>query len=116
MGNGKKWWKRSTGLLVAVFLTMGVAWPVSGAALATEQVEVNFRIEPVRVVVIDQEGRVIAIYSNTPAEPYRLLVRQGRVNGTPIPLTREIASAYRELAGHINWEKNGLVWSLAAKP
>lgn len=82
--------------------------PVAGG------VTVSVRIEPARLLVLNDEGRVMEIWSNTgeaDVDPL-LIARLHSVAGPALPEIPERAlSEYRLLVGQVNWSARGLVYT-----
>ena len=82
--------------------------PASGNTLV-----VTATVIPSRLIVVDANGDITGIWSNTStAGPsyYALMVRQGSMNGDEHPLTDHILDQYNNLLDQINWAVRGRVY------
>jgi hypothetical protein len=77
------------------------------AAGGSATIMVSFTVMGVRVVVVDEEGTVQQIWSNTVDDNYLLRVRQGSYNGTPYPATPEVVAQYNQITERIDWDGQG---------
>ena len=77
----------------------------------TASVTVTAAIEGKRLVVVDDEDRVVAIWSNTTAPNPSLVVRSE--DGTERTITDGVLHQYRDLLEDIDWTQRGRVYSLA---
>ncbi len=81
--------------------------PVSTVA----SVAVVAEIRGTRVIVVDDEDRVLAIWSNTSAPDCDLVVREMSVNGPERVAAGAPLWRYRELVEDVDWTRRGLVYS-----
>ncbi|MBI4336597.1 MAG: hypothetical protein HY683_02035 [Chloroflexi bacterium] len=76
-------------------------------------IAIDGRVRSVRLIVVDQKGRIIGIWSNYPgvsSTADSLLVREGHVTGLQRPLTAGVLSQYQRLAGKVDWTRTGKVY------
>lgn len=69
---------------------------------------------PARLIVVDGEGNISEIFSNTPRNDsryYSLTVRQGSQSGGGYPLTEEVLEQYNGLLDELDWDFIGRVYS-----
>ncbi len=85
--------------------------PIDQLTSSSGSVTVVARILPSRLIVVDDEDKIIEIWSNTPGADYTLRAREGYVDGSEHPLTEGIKSQYNKLLPTIDWSKKGLVYS-----
>ena len=76
----------------------------------TASVTVTAATEGRRLVVVDGEDRIVAIWSNTTALNPSLVVRS--MDGTERAITDGVLHQYQGLLEEIDWTQRGLVYSL----
>jgi len=74
-------------------------------------VAVVVEIRGTRVIVVDDEDRVLAVWSNTSASDCDLVVREMSVNGPERVAAGAPLWRYRELVEDVDWTRRGLVYS-----
>ena len=65
----------------------------------------------VRLLVVDDTGTLIAIWSNTSSPEHRLAARLEHRNGTQLSLTEDILGQYQAVLDGVDWTQRGLVYS-----
>ncbi|GAB4253408.1 MAG: hypothetical protein Kow00129_14430 [Thermoleophilia bacterium] len=95
--------------------------PASLSPSASAAVQVNVRVAAVRLLVIDEGGRILEIWSNATQQEWqsakstgggRLVVRKGSADGPEVtPLPNQARDEYEALLRQIDWEQRGLVWT-----
>lgn len=104
-------------------LTAGVteAWGHAPAAPPAAQSEASPRqarivkildvsVQASRVVVVNTQGQIRSIYSNSAKNDAPLQGRLGTVSGPPLGITQPIWEQYQHLLPEIDWSKTGLVF------
>ncbi|MFQ6014191.1 MAG: hypothetical protein ACE5NP_01950 [Anaerolineae bacterium] len=86
------------------------AVPPAEVLSASGVVTVTVTVRPLRVLVVDEEGTITQIWSNTDQPNHRLVGRLGSDQGPEVPITQEIRSQYQALLGSIDWQKRGRVY------
>ena len=72
-------------------------------------------VMPSRLIVVDENDRIILIWSNTTGTKqnfYSLRVKEQSLQGLEHPLTQEILDQYNRLLGEVDWTETGQVYSL----
>ena len=70
-------------------------------------------VTPSRLIVVDTDGEIIGIWSNTgrqQSSSYSLMVRSGSLNGEVLPLTEAVLSEYIEILPEVDWRIRGRVY------
>lgn len=79
----------------------------------TAAVQVRVRVAPSRLIVVDENDRIIEVYSNTRVVPegaYTLKVSEGGQYGPVHPLTEKIQEQYTRILGEVDWSQTGRVY------
>ncbi|MDO8490872.1 MAG: hypothetical protein Q7T04_02510 [Dehalococcoidia bacterium] len=101
------------------------AWPESQATVGrvtvdealpaplTAAVQVTVAVTPSRLIIVDEDDKVIEIYSNARAVQegaYTLQVRQGGQQGQKHLLTDGVQAQYTLLLAEVDWSRTGRVY------
>lgn len=79
-------------------------------AIGGSLVSVVGEVKGKRLLVVDSDDEIVAIWSNTPSLDHDLIVRVGSRDGPEHPMTEDILHQYQELKGGIDWTERGLVF------
>lgn len=74
---------------------------------------VTATVSPGRLIVVDENDRIVEIWSNTKALKgsfYSLRVKEQHWQGPDHPLTQEILAQYSRFLGEVDWSKRGQVY------
>ncbi len=80
----------------------------------TNAIKVVASVKASRLLVIDDQGRISQIYSNTSDHSARLHVRNGSSSGEVAQMDSKVMEQYQKLQNSINWSKFGLVYEAPA--
>lgn len=94
-------------LIVVVMLWVAVSVSAHQPVLAATIIRA--RVAPVREIVVDNDGKITRIDSNT-TEDVVPTVRRGTVTGPIIILTPAIATEYNSLKSRISFVRAGVVY------
>ncbi len=86
----------------------------SETASAVGTVRACVTVTPSRLMVVDGNGRIVEIWSNTTGTKrdfYSLRVREQSWQGVEHPLTPGILAQYNRLLGEVDWSINGRAYS-----
>ena len=81
------------------------------SAGAIASVAVAAEVRGTRLIIVDDEGVVLAIWSNTSAPDCDLVVREMGVNGPERAAVGTLLRRYRGLVEDVDWTRRGLVYS-----
>lgn len=81
-----------------------MAPPVSATTASGGSTVISGRVLPVRYVIVDDDGVIQRIISNTP-EKVTPRVHLGAINGEQIPLSADIAARYEKDIAKLNMER-----------
>lgn len=87
----------------------------SQTASASGTIIASVTVTPSRQIVVDENDRVIEIWSNTTGMKrnfYSLRVKELSLQGHEHPLTQEILAQYNRLLGQVDWTETGKVYKI----
>jgi len=73
-------------------------------------VSVGAGVLGVRMLVVDSQDNVVAVWSNTANPGAQVVVREGSANGPEHELTAEVKCQYERLLEDLDWGRKGLVY------
>ena len=83
-------------------------------AFGSGTLTVTAEVFPSRLIVVDAQGDITGVWSNTNGTDtslYSLTVRQGGINGPDHPITNEILMQYGLLLNAVDWSGSGQVYA-----
>ena len=88
---------------------------VKAAGGSVTDVTVSFTVRPVIAVVVDADGRPLAIWSNLGHAPTAdqlttLHVRRGTLHGRELRLTPALRASNAEALNAADWSRRGRIW------
>ena len=72
-------------------------------------------IQPVRLIVVDQNASIVEIYSNT-TNDIRPIVTLNTPDGMQLPYSETIAQEYQNLKSSVSFARAGLVYQRDTRP
>lgn len=87
--------------------------PSASRSSASGAVTVSASVRAVRLLVVDDQDRIISVYSNTgvTASDFRLTARRAAPDGPQLdPIPDAALREYGRLEHHIDWSQRGLVY------
>ena len=80
------------------------------AVASSPSVRVTGAVVGSRVVVVDERGTIVAIFSNTPEPQAPIEVRLASASGPTLDTTPSVARQYEKLKVKVDWGRAGLVY------
>ncbi len=125
----RKLWTIVTGLCLAAVLALATGF-LGGAAFgftkdagtqtpqtaevaavpAGIRVDITATVVAVRALVVDAQGTITGIWSNSPAEGYKIVARQGTIDGAEVEATDQIIAQYLQIKDQVDWTRTGQVY------
>ena len=111
----------SRALIIDGRLVLAGEAPLSSQPSASEPtpsrggtVTITAELLPSRLIAVDEDGRIVGIWSNTvggASTAYVLTVRRQHPKGEAYPLTQEVLHQYEQLSDQVDWRVRGRVYA-----
>ena len=89
----------------------GVQSPgVVSASVSSASTSVEAEVRGKRLLVVNAQDDVVAVWSNTADSNAQVIVREGSMNGPAHEITAELMSKYERLLRELDWSQKGLVY------